>query len=288
MKSSEVRVYRLLTALEDVPKGWLNVVIWGAVLILGIIDYFTGVELSISFFYLIPVSMAAWALGKHSGLSYSVLAATIWLISNFLSGQTYSNTFVGVWNTLIRFGFYGVVTILLTELRSALEEERLLASTDPLTGAMNRRSFNEHAEKKMIHAEVNKRPYTVVYIDLDNFKPINDKQGHSIGDLVLKAVVDTIQKQIRIADIFARFGGDEFAILLSDIGQEDAKRIVQRLRKTLLEKMDMHVWDITFSIGALTFLTMPHSVEEMVRLTDELMYEVKVDGKNAVKYSVYE
>jgi diguanylate cyclase (GGDEF)-like protein len=140
----------------------------------------------------------------------------------------------------------------------------------------------------MIHAEVNKRPYTVVYIDLDNFKPINDKQGHSIGDLVLKAVVDTIQKQIRIADIFARFGGDEFAILLSDIGQEDAKRIVQRLRKTLLEKMDMHVWDVTFSIGALTFLTMPHSVEEMVRLTDELMYEVKVEGKNAIRYSVYE
>ena len=288
MKSSEVRVYRLLTALENVSKGWLNVVIWGAVLILGIIDYFTGVELSISFFYLIPVSMAAWALGKHSGLSYSDLAATVWLISNFLSGQTYSNTFVGVWNTLIRFGFYGVVTILLTELRSALEEERLLASTDPLTGAMNRRSFNEHAEKKMIHAEVNKRPYTVVYIDLDNFKPINDKQGHSIGDLVLKAVVDTIQKQIRIADIFARFGGDEFAILLSDIGQEDAKRIVQRLRKTLLEKMDMHVWDVTFSIGALTFLTMPHSVEEMVRLTDELMYEVKLEGKNAIRYSVYE
>jgi diguanylate cyclase (GGDEF)-like protein len=196
--------------------------------------------------------------------------------------------FFGVWNTLIRFGFYGVVTILLTELHSALEEERLLANTDSLTGALNRRSFNELAEKRMILAEVNNRPYTVVYIDLDNFKPINDKQGHSIGDLVLKAVVDTIQKQIRVADFFARFGGDEFAILLADIGQDDAKRIVQRLRKALLEKMDMHVWDVTFSIGVLTFLTMPHSVEEMVRLADELMYEVKIGGKNAIKYSVYD
>lgn len=288
MRANEVRIYRLLTALEDVPKGWLNGMILGAILILGIIDYLTGVELSLSFFYLIPVAMAAWALGKYSGLGYSVLSATVWLISNFLSGLIFSNMFFGVWNTLIRFGFYGVVTILLTELHSALEEERLLANTDPLTGALNRRSFNELAEKKMIHAEVNGHPYTVVYIDLDNFKPINDKQGHSIGDLVLKAVVDTIQKQIRVADIFARFGGDEFAILLADIGQDDAKRIVQRLRKVLLEKMDMHVWDVTFSIGALTFLTMPHSVEEMVRLTDELMYEVKVDGKNAIKYSVYE
>jgi len=288
MRSSEIRVYRFLTALENVPKGWLNGMIWGVILILGMIDYFTGVELSLSFFYLIPVAMAAWALGKHSGLSYSVITAAIWLISNLLSGQIFSNMFVGVWNTLIRFGFYGWVTILLTELHSALEEERLLSSTDPLTGSLNRRSFNELAEKKMIIAEVNKRPYTVVYIDLDNFKPINDKQGHAIGDMVLKAVVDTIQKQIRVADISARFGGDEFAILLSDIGQDDAKRIVQRLRKALLEKMDMHVWDITFSIGALTFLTMPHSVDEMVRLTDELMYEVKVSGKNAIKYSVYE
>lgn len=288
MRANEVRIYRLLTALENVPKGWLNGMILGAILILGIIDYYTGVELSLSFFYLIPVAIAAWALGKYSGLGYSVLSATVWLISNFLSGLIFSNMFFGVWNTLIRFGFYGVVTILLTELHSALEEERLLANTDPLTGALNRRSFNELAEKKMIHAEVNGHPYTVVYIDLDNFKPINDKQGHSIGDLVLKAVVDTIQKQIRVADIFARFGGDEFAILLADIGQDDAKRIVQRLRKVLLEKMDMHVWDVTFSIGALTFLTMPHSVEEMVRLTDELMYEVKVDGKNAIKYSVYE
>jgi len=101
-------------------------------------------------------------------------------------------------------------------------------------------------------------------------------------------VVDTIQKQIRVADFLARFGGDEFAILLADIGQDDAKRIVQRLRKALLEKMDMHVWDVTFSIGVLTFLTMPHSVEEMVRLADELMYEVKIGGKNAIKYSVYD
>ena len=288
MRLNEIRIYRLLTALEAIPKDWLNVIILGVVFILGIVDYFTGIELSIAFFYLIPVAMAAWGLGKYPGLSYSVLSATVWLVSNLLSGQPVSNMFVGVWNTLIRFGFYGVVTILLTELRNALEEERLLANTDPLTGALNRRSFNELAEKKMIHAEVNQRPYTVVYIDLDNFKPINDKQGHAIGDLVLKAVVDTIQKQIRVADISARFGGDEFAILLADIGQDDAKRIVQRLRKALLEKMDMHVWDITFSIGVLTFLTMPHSVEEMVRLADELMYEVKIDGKNAIKYSVYE
>ncbi len=288
MRLNEVRIYRLLTALEAISKGWLNVSILGIVLLLGIVDYFTGVELSISFFYLIPVSMAAWVLGKYMGLNYSVLSATVWLVSNLLSGQTFSNMFVGVWNTLIRFGFYGVVTILLAELRNALEEEHLLANTDPLTGALNRRSFSELAEKKMIVAEVNQRPYTMVYIDIDNFKPINDKLGHAIGDLVLKTVVETIQKQIRNTDFLARLGGDEFAVLLTDIGQEDAHHIVQRLQQALLENMKTHTWSITFSIGVLTFLAMPASVDEMVNLTDGLMYEVKVSGKNAIKYSLYE
>ena len=288
MRLNQVWIYRLLTALEAISKGWLNTIILGIVLLIGVVDYFTGVELSLSFFYLIPISMAAWVLGKYTGLTYSVLSATVWLVSNLLSGQTFSNMFIGVWNTLIRFGFYGVVTILLAELRNALEEEHLLANTDPLTGALNRRSFNEIAEKKMIVAEVNKRPYTLVYIDLDNFKTINDQLGHAIGDLVLKTVVDTIRKQIRITDFLARLGGDEFAVLLTDIGEEGARRIVQRLQQALLEKMKMHAWEITFSIGVLTFLTMPESVDEMVSLTDGLMYEVKVGGKNAIKYSVYE
>jgi diguanylate cyclase (GGDEF)-like protein len=286
--NEEVRIYRLLTALEAISKGWLNVIILGVVLLLGAVDYFTGVELSISFFYLIPVAMAAWVLGKYTGLTYSVLSATVWLVSNLLSGQAFSNMFVGVWNTLIRFGFYGVVTILLAELRNALEEERLLANTDPLTGALNRRSFNEIAEKKMIASEVNRRPYTMVYIDLDNFKPINDQLGHTIGDLVLRTVVDTLQTQIRATDFLARLGGDEFAILLTDIGQEAAQRIVPRLQQALLENMKVQAWEITFSIGVLTVLIMPESVDEMVRLTDGLMYQVKTSGKNAIKYSIYE
>ena len=127
MRLNEIRIYRLLTALEAIPKGWLYVILFGSVFILGIVDYATGIELSISFFYLVPVAIAAWVLGKYGGLNYSVLCATVWLVSNLLSGQTFSNIFVGVWNTLTRFGFYGVVTILLAELRNALEEERLLA-----------------------------------------------------------------------------------------------------------------------------------------------------------------
>ena len=232
--------------------------------------------------------MTAWAISRNAGLAYSVLCATVWLISNLISGQTFLNLFVGVWNTLILFGFYAIVAILLTELRQSLEEEQLLANIDPLTGAMNRRSFNDIAEKKMIVSEVNRRPYTVAYIDLDHLKTINEEHGHATGDLVLKTVVDTIRKQIRNGDLLARLGGDEFAILLTDMDEADAKRIVPRLQLALLKQMKTNEWEITFSIGVLTFLTMPASADSMVSLANALMYEVKTDGRNAIKYSTYD
>ncbi|NJC96245.1 MAG: GGDEF domain-containing protein, partial [Anaerolineae bacterium] len=266
----------------------LNLMAIGVVLLLGGVDYITGFELSFSFFYLVPVSMTAWALGRESGLAFSVFSASVWLVSNLLSGQNFSSIFIGTWNALIRFGFYAVVTILLAELHHVLEEERLLANTDPLTGALNRRSFNEIAEKRMIVSEMNKRPYTLVYIDLDYFKIVNDRLGHAVGDLGLKTVVDTLQNLIRNSDILARLGGDEFAILLSDIDQKSAQIIVQRLQTSLLEKMQRNGWEITFSIGVLTVLSMPKSVDTLVSVTDALMYEVKNKGRNAVQYSTFE
>ncbi|HEY5732058.1 MAG TPA: GGDEF domain-containing protein [Anaerolineales bacterium] len=260
----------------------------GVVFILGFVDYITGFELSFSFFYLIPITMTAWALGKNAGLAFSVLSATVWFTSNTLSGEQISHPLIGIWNTLIRFGFYAVVTTLLTELRHALEEERLLANSDPLTGALNRRSFNDITEKKMIFSEVNRRPYSLVYIDLDNFKTLNDTLGHAVGDLVLKTVVDTIHAQIRNTDYLARLGGDEFAILLTELDREHVEIIVGRLRSSLLDKMNLNQWDITFSIGVLTVLSMPKSADELITLTDALMYDVKDRGKNAIQFSTFE
>ena len=283
-----MKIYRLLTYFEKFRKVWLVTIAVGVVFVLGVIDYITGFELSFSFFYLIPVTMIAWAVGRNTGLTFSVLSSSTWLISNILSGQIITSFFIGVWNTLIRFGFYAVVTILISELRHALEEERLLANTDPLTGALNRRSFNEVAEKRMIISEVNRHPYTMAYIDIDNFKTVNDMLGHAVGDLVLKIVVDTVQKQIRNTDFLARLGGDEFAILLTDIDQKNAQSIVQRLQSALLEKMKVNEWDVTFSIGVLTVLSMPESVDKLVSMTDALMYDVKSRGKNAIQYSVYD
>jgi len=280
-------VYRILLSLEKLSAPALMLCSLGLVAILGGIDYLSGFELSFSFFYLIPVSIAAWGVGRNAGLEVSALSAITWATSNLFAGEVYPSIFIFVWNALTRLGFFSVVTILLHTLKQVIREEQYLASTDPLTGALNSRSFYEIINTKVLKAKIHKRPYTIAYIDLDNFKQINDQKGHTVGDAALKMVVTTIQNNIRDKDFIARLGGDEFALLLIETGEMDAKRVVERLHTKLLASMQAQDWDITFSIGVLTFLASPENVNKMIGLTDQLMYQVKSQSKNAVMYSIY-
>lgn len=286
MKSNRFSLLRFLIYLERQSNPVLLAVSIVLIIFLGIIDYLTGFEFSFSFFYLIPVSIIAWGIGKNAGLSISVLCAVTWVGSNLLAGETYTNNFIAIWNTLMRLGFFSVVTLLIHTLHIVLEEERSLARTDPLTGALNRRAFYAILEAQNLLAIRNQRPSTLVYIDVDNFKEINDQRGHAIGDLVLKTVVNTIHENIRGSDFLARLGGDEFAALLTEADQPAAKITVERLHEKLRAAMQTNEWKITFSIGVLTFTNPPASVSKMVGMTDQLMYQVKSNGKNNVIYSV--
>ena len=177
--------------------------------------------------------------------------------------------------------------MLLSQLRNLLEKERTLARTDSLTGALNRRAFFEKVETEILRSHRYQRPFTIVYIDLDGFKLINDRLGHSTGDALLKKVVQVICENIRRGDLLARLGGDEFAILLLETDQQLAPVVVSRLQKAISNQMQQNQWSVTLSIGALTYLKPLHSVDEMIRSADRLMYSVKGTSKNAIKYSVY-
>ena len=184
MKTNRFSFYRALIYLERQSSPVLLAASFFLIILLGIIDYLTGFELSFSFFYLIPVSITAWGIGKKAGLSISVISAITWVGSNLFAGETYTNNFIAIWNTFIRLGFFSVVTILIHTLHLLLEEERSLARTDPLTGALNRRAFYDILAAKNLLALRNQRPSTLVYIDVDNFKEINDCKGHMTGDSV--------------------------------------------------------------------------------------------------------
>jgi diguanylate cyclase (GGDEF)-like protein len=166
------------------------------------------------------------------------------------------------------------------QLEAALAKERELSRLDALTGVGNRRAFYEVLEAERSRALRYDRPLTVAYLDLDNFKKVNDSQGHGAGDQLLSAVAGKLRANLRITDFVSRLGGDEFAVILPETNVHAAETVLEKLRVTLLESMRAHRCEVTFSIGAVTFLNPKDSLEVMVRIADETMYTAKSNGKN--------
>jgi diguanylate cyclase (GGDEF)-like protein/PAS domain S-box-containing protein len=173
------------------------------------------------------------------------------------------------------------------ELRASLQDERNLSRIDFLTGIANRRALYEAIEAEAKRSKRHKRPFTLAYLDVDNFKEVNDVFGHEVGDRLLKKVANKIRQVTRETDLVARLGGDEFAILFSAINGEAAVGAVGNLQIALSQLVQEEGWKVSFSIGVRTFRTPPESVESMIKLTDQLMYEVKKSGKNAVAMGNY-
>jgi len=255
------------------------------VAVLGLIDYATGYELSFSLFYLLPVFLVAWYSGRDLGLVISMLAAVAWLSADVASGHTYTYPALHVWNMLIRLGFFVIVTLLLVALRTAHESEHRLARTDALTGLLNMRHFTELADTELSRARRYGFPFSLAYVDLDNFKSMNDRFGHPAGDEVLAAVGRQLAESLRRTDIVARLGGDEFTVLLPQTDAEAARVAITKLHEALSAEMARHDWPVTFSIGVMNFTTAPASVAEVIASADQLMYGVKEAGKGGVTFA---
>jgi diguanylate cyclase (GGDEF)-like protein len=254
---------------------------------IGIIDYLTGYEISFSLFYLIPITLIAWFAGRRFGMIASIISASILLLAEYLARQPYSHTAIYFWNSTVRAGFFIIVTLLLARLNETLKREKVLSSHDFLTGAVNTRQFTKILQSEIDRSQRYQHSFTLVYIDIDNFKTINDQFGHSVGDRVLSTVVDYAKGLLRKTDTVVRLGGDEFAFLMPETDQNAAAAVISRVRRGLLYEMENKNWLVTFSMGALTFLDMPGSADEAIKLADDLMYSVKNNTKDAVKYSVY-
>jgi diguanylate cyclase (GGDEF)-like protein len=123
-------------------------------------------------------------------------------------------------------------------------------------------------------------------MDIDDFKMVNDHFGHSTGDILLRSVVETISSNIRVSDIVARLGGDEFAILMPETGHESAQAVISRVQRNLLDIVQRNGWPVTFSIGVVTCISPPDSIEEVLKKADDLMYLIKNKSKNMIGYEV--
>jgi len=256
-------------------------------LLLGWLDFATG-DYSLIVFYLVPVSLSAWFVGRSCGVLFCFLAVFVRLaVEEFSTPVNISHSTLHYWNELIEFLFLLIMSLLFSALKINLENEKKLASHDSLTGALNRRSFFDLAEYEIHRSRRYDLPFTVAYIDLDNFKEVNDSLGHRTGDEVLIEVVSTIRANIRSTDILARFGGDEFVVLLPETSGEAAIAFLNKLHDHLNSIVNYKNWSVTFSIGAATFIETPDSVDEVVQEADELMYVVKRGSKNRLLHKEF-
>jgi diguanylate cyclase (GGDEF)-like protein len=257
--------------------------------VIGLIDTVTGYEISFAPLYLLPITLITWVAGTPYGFAAAGLSAVVWLMAEIVAGRQYSHPAIHVWNTFMRLVTYVTMVWLLGRVQREMALEKALARSDPITGAANQRYFQELFKTEAIRAHRYGHSFVVGYIDLDNFKWVNDTLGHSIGDLVLRTVVEVLQHQLRQTDVVARLGGDEFALLLPETGENAAREVFTRLHQSLQNKMHAERWQVTFSIGVLVCESMTdrQSLGDVIRQVDRLMYSVKTNGKNGIRYEHY-
>jgi diguanylate cyclase (GGDEF)-like protein len=265
---------------------WMNLLIafgsLGMVAAIGYIDQITGTEISFSIFYLLPVAFAFWQGGSWPGVATTTAGAAAWLIAELLSGHQYTHAVIPYWNALMRGLIFLAVGILLQRLKRALDRETHLATRDALTGIGNWRHFEAVAVRELGRAKRSGKPLSVAYIDLDDFKTVNDRLGHQVGDALLVSVASTLQDSVRTFDCVARLGGDEFIVLMPETDQEGARVVIGRIRTLLHQFLEEGHRSSTLSVGLVTFAGVPDSIDEMIRTADDMMYRAKKGGKDSV------
>ena len=237
-------------------------------------------------FYLVPVAFAAWVAGASTGVALAIVAGLVKVgVAVWLSHAAVRPWALAVDFVLELLVFLGAA-VSFAMLRWHLERERQLSCTDPLTGIGNHRAFEDAVRREVVRGERTATPLSLVYIDLDRFKELNDSRGHPAGDSLLRVVGDALGSSVRAGDSAARVGGDEFAVLLPDTGPEACRQVVTRIQERLRNSARAAGFWNTFSVGAVTFEGLPESASGAVAAADRAMYEAKRRGRDSVHYEV--
>ncbi len=274
-------------ALFRPRHGAWTLVAFGAIALVGVVDYLTGPEITFSPFYLVPVAIAAWLHGTKVAVAASCFAAVAWLVAEYSSSRVDADNLVYAWNFCARLLFLLLVALLLARLHTMLRRERMLSRTDLLTGLLNARSFREAATIEVERARRYAQPISVAFVDIDNFKAANDRRGHAAGDALLRFTANVLRGNLRSSDIVARYGGDEFVLLLLHADEEIARRIIDKLCDRLASTRGTADEPVTLSIGVASFVRDLPDIDQMLECADRLMYEVKGSAKDSTRYATF-
>lgn len=189
----------------------------------------------------------------------------------------YRNFLIGILVTLL------IILLVVGTMNQYYLRLETLAVTDNLTGIYNRRKFEELFQREISYAKRYEQPLSLLMIDIDDFKSINDNYGHQVGDEFLKLFSNTLQANIRDIDILGRWGGEEFVVLLHKTDQEEAFQAAERLRESIFNlKYDTGkgILSKSVSIGTITAYAENLGIDKMIHLADTAMYHAKQEGRN--------
>lgn len=257
------------------------------IVLIGYYDYQTGAHISMMLLYALPILLSAWFCGKTEGVVVAIAAACSWLFINLLHHSPGESDAALSWNALTRFGIFILIAYtvsLQAQLRKALQREKLRADTDRLTGLLNKEAFRERMEEEMHRAQRYNHPLSLAFIDLDNFKQVNDTQGHARGDSLLQQFSKIIITAIRKTDIAGRMGGDEFAVCFPETGDEQVRKAVEKLVMSLEIMTSQSGWQVSASIGVVTCNKVSETYDVLLGKADKLMYVAKGKGKNIAEF----
>ncbi len=268
-------------------KSWLLGVAIVFVILIGYVKHLAGMEIAVSFLYLLPVALASWFVGRKEGGFIALASSASWYAGDWSVGHHYSHPAIFYWNLAVMFSFFPIMSFALSGFKKALEKEKKLARVDSLTGMTNSRYFFDLVEREIERSRRYWHPMTLIYLDCDNFKKLNDKFGHQIGNRFLHLLATTLKSNTRDIDIVARLGGDEFAILMPETGDQIVPQAIQRLHNRLVSALRKMGWPVSLSMGAAVYLDPPVSAEDLIKSADRLMLQAKGEGKNRVQYKVF-
>lgn len=263
---------------------------WGMIAFITWSLWFTGrLESPLINTYLLVIITSSLTLGKLTTLMELGLIATCFLFlgNHSTVHEVFSLSYAG--GMLAQFAPFILVAYITTmfssDIRYSLNKTKLISETDELTELLNRRGFAIEANRMFGQAARYDRPLSILMIDSDNLKQVNDSYGHKAGDHLLRLIVKSIQDQVRDTDIIARYGGDEFVVLLPETPAQGAFDVADRIRNsvayTLLE-IDGRAVKITASIGVATYPGDGRTLDSLMASADEAMYKAKAKGRDCV------
>lgn len=248
---------------------------------IGFVDLETGPGFRIFPLYFIPISLGAWVARRTGAAFFALIASATWGYSNWSWHSSDAHFAANVFTQLAAFG---AVAALTASMRRNFDQAVRTSMIDALTGLANTRGFYDKAENAVELAARKNEPLALIYLDLDDFKQVNDQRGHAEGDEVLKELAKAMRASLRKTDIAARLGGDEFALMLVDGTRDAADRAVARLRQGFGEAARRRGWPVKLSVGALVLDPVESGTRlvDLMREADALMYEAKGEGKDTV------